>query len=120
MKMMFQTVADTSKAMVEALEKSVDGTPTVDIKEVVSCYATDVIGSCAFGINCNSFKDPNAEFRKMGREIFVPHFETNLRGFFALIFPKFCKLIGEYLCFQNKIILISIKNLKISTSFFQG
>ena len=33
-------------------------------------YTTDVIASCAFGINSHSLKDPNAEFRIFLRKIF--------------------------------------------------
>jgi cytochrome P450 family 6 len=33
-------------------------------------YTTDVIASCAFGINGYSLKDPNSEFRMYARKIF--------------------------------------------------
>lgn len=38
---------------------------------MVASFTTDVIGACAFGINCNSFKGTEGEFRAMGREIFI-------------------------------------------------
>jgi cytochrome P450 family 6 len=43
---------------------------TVDVKETMTRFTTDVIASCAFGINSNSLKDPEAEFRRRIRKIF--------------------------------------------------
>lgn len=37
-----------------------------DVKEVMARFSTDVIGCCAFGIECDSFTNPKSEFRKMG------------------------------------------------------
>jgi hypothetical protein len=45
------------------------GSP-VDVKEAMARYTTDVIASCAFGIQSNSLKDPDAEFRRYLRNIF--------------------------------------------------
>lgn len=39
----------------------------VKIGDFALRYIADVIGTVAFGIECNSLKDPNAEFIKMGR-----------------------------------------------------
>ena len=61
------------------------GSP-VDVKETMARFTTDAIASCAFGINSNSLKYPNAEFRKHTRKIFELSFRKGLAvltSFFA-------------------------------------
>uniref|UniRef100_A0A1A9V3D3 Cytochrome P450 n=1 Tax=Glossina austeni TaxID=7395 RepID=A0A1A9V3D3_GLOAU len=47
-----------------------DNSFQLELKELCSLYTTDVIANVAFGIQANSFKYPNGEFRHNGREIF--------------------------------------------------
>lgn len=42
----------------------------IEVRELTAKFTTDVIGSTAYGLDVNSFKDPNAEFRKYGKMIF--------------------------------------------------
>lgn len=42
----------------------------MELKEFCALYTTDVIATVAFGVEANSFKSPNGDFRKNGREIF--------------------------------------------------
>lgn len=70
MKMMFETLVHCSEPMRCSMEKLTEKEEAVDIKEIVASFTTDVIGSCAFGLDCNSFKDEEAEFRKIGRKVF--------------------------------------------------
>jgi cytochrome P450 family 6 len=78
MKMMFQTLADCGQELGRILEESATNGETIEIKDILARYSTDVISSCAFGIESNSLKNPDAEFRQWGRKIFEPSFGSLL------------------------------------------
>lgn len=71
MKFMFPTVVSVAEQFVETLNSDIEKSNVVEIKELLARFTTDVIGSCAFGIECNSLKNPDAIFRQMGRRIFT-------------------------------------------------
>jgi hypothetical protein len=62
------------------------GSP-VDVVETMYRYTTDVIASCAFGINGNSLKDPQAEFRMFLRKIFDFSVVNSLAALTAVVAP---------------------------------
>ncbi|EDV59508.1 probable cytochrome P450 6a14 [Drosophila erecta] len=74
-KQMSKVIVDVGLRLGDAMDKAVqeaqveDG--NVEIKDLCARFTTDVIGSCAFGLECNSLQDPSAEFRQKGREIFT-------------------------------------------------
>ncbi|KRT82623.1 cytochrome P450, partial [Oryctes borbonicus] len=77
LKMMFGTLLDCGNQMLKSMEQ-LSKNP-LDIKEICACYTTDVIGSCAFGVDCNSFAETESEFRKYGRKALDLSIETLLR-----------------------------------------
>lgn len=69
MKMMFHIITELGDKLVDQIKT--DGTD-VEVKGMFARYTTDIIGNCAFGIDCNSLKDQNADFLKMGQRVFDP------------------------------------------------
>jgi hypothetical protein len=65
----------------------------VDVVETMHRYNTDVIASCAFGINGNSLKDPNAEFWMYLRKIFDFTVRKGLAGLTAFTAPEIKNLL---------------------------
>jgi cytochrome P450 family 6 len=60
---------------------------TVEVKETMARFTTDVIASCAFGIDSNSLKDPDSEFRLRIRTILSFSFKKGLAMLFAWLAP---------------------------------
>ncbi|CAH1236177.1 unnamed protein product [Diabrotica balteata] len=94
MRAMFQTIADCGTQLNKYLIEEISHNEPIDIKNIVGNFATDVIGSCAFGLECNSFKDPNNPFRINGKKIFNRTNLENLKFMIANNFPNFGRLFG--------------------------
>lgn len=68
-----------------------------ELKELCALYTTDVIASVAYGLQANSIKNPEGEFRKNGRKLF--HFTVgravDFMSFFFL--PQIIPLVNATL-----------------------
>ncbi|XP_055530582.1 cytochrome P450 6a2-like [Wyeomyia smithii] len=88
MKMMFPTLRAVADSFGEFLVGAVGAGTELEIKDTMARFTTDVIGSCAFGIECNSFKNPDSEFRKFGQQVFDRPRHGTLVRLFLRIFPE--------------------------------
>ncbi|XP_055697198.1 probable cytochrome P450 6a14 [Phlebotomus papatasi] len=88
MKMMHSTIIAVAKEFQDYLEPIAQKNEEVEIKDILARFTTDVIGNCAFGVECNSLKDPNTEFRKIGKRAFEFNNLEFLRLFLIGIFPN--------------------------------
>lgn len=93
---MFHTIVGCTDGLVKAIEKQAIDQSPIDIKEVLGCFTTDIIGSCAFGLECNSFAEENSEFRRNGREIFTPSLKNFLRSVFSTSYPELARKLNVY------------------------
>lgn len=64
-KSMFPLVCDKADALVQFLMRQAAQNQQVEMKKTFGKYTLDTIASCAFGIECNSLVDENAEFIRM-------------------------------------------------------
>ncbi|CAL7950315.1 unnamed protein product [Xylocopa violacea] len=71
LKGMFSLILQCSNHLESYLDKLVEKMEPVEVREVAAKFTTDVIGSCAFGLEMNSLSDEESEFRRIGKKIFA-------------------------------------------------
>ncbi|KAJ8935460.1 hypothetical protein NQ318_021706 [Aromia moschata] len=94
LKGMFHYLIDCGSLLEKYLEENVDDIGPVDIKDILGRFSTDVIGSCAFGLNCNSFKEPDSPFRVHGKRVTALTKFDMLKLLFCMSFPEFSRALG--------------------------
>lgn len=94
LKDMFYLILKSSDNMEKHLEEIVPQKKPIECRELTAKYTTDVIGSCAFGIDVNAFSDENNEFLRMGKKIFDVGFKRTLRIKIMQLTPWLYDLLG--------------------------
>ncbi|KAL5292988.1 hypothetical protein ACFFRR_011635 [Megaselia abdita] len=88
MKFMFPTVVGVSNRLIEVISSTIETDPIIEIKDVLARFTTDIIGTCAFGIECNSLKDPDTEFNRRGNQMFTDHRHSQFVEALMFMYPK--------------------------------
>ncbi|KAJ8950088.1 hypothetical protein NQ318_017813 [Aromia moschata] len=87
LKLMFPIMKQCSRGMQNYLDEH-DG-DVMDIKEVSAKYMTDLVASCFFGLETNSFGKEESDFRMVCRKMFDFDIATAFRLFSFFFVPKF-------------------------------
>ncbi|XP_023709398.1 probable cytochrome P450 6a14 isoform X4 [Cryptotermes secundus] len=87
MKMMFQRLVECGDELKLCLENIAGRGGVIEIKDILARFSTDVISSCAFGIECNCLKNEDAEFRQWGRKVFDPSVKRIITAILSGIAP---------------------------------
>lgn len=92
---MYYLMTNVGKNLVEYLKKNSDGKGTngLEAKELAAKFTTDVVATCAFGLEGKSFIEPNAEFRKMGKKFLHPSFFQALKHMVIFLMPSLAVLL---------------------------
>ncbi|XP_063977908.1 cytochrome P450 9e2-like [Diachasmimorpha longicaudata] len=99
LKGMFKLMSECATTFADYLaEQSHEKPIDINSKDVFSRYANDVIGTCAFGVNVDSMRNPNNDFYVNGRKA------TNLGGFnlVKMFLAKRLPILRQY--FDMKIV----------------
>ncbi|XP_017125415.1 probable cytochrome P450 6a20 [Drosophila elegans] len=69
MKTMFPTILEVGDDLIRVIDQKASASKdSLEITDVLARFTADVIGTCAFGLDCHSLSDPKAEFVQMGKD----------------------------------------------------
>lgn len=103
MKLMFDALLDCRLPMMNKLDEFCRNQREFDVKATMSCYTTDVIASCIFGLDSNSFENPNSKFKIYGGILIKPGIRTIIIQNLRLTIPNVMKI------FRIKLIPIEVE-----------
>lgn len=89
-KAMFGTVVETS----EQLVKAIDSEKVFEVRDLCNRYICDVIGSVAFGLDCEALKNDSSELLKAGERVFHMKGLDFARFFFVNSFMELSKALN--------------------------
>lgn len=94
MKMMHAILMHVADQFTDHLDRLAENKEDFDLKDVLARFTTDIISNVAFGVECNSLKDPGCDFRKAGKKIFDLTSWDMMRQFFCNMFPSVGRKLG--------------------------
>lgn len=94
LKLMYDQIkACGEEMMVNIHEKVAQNTEGMDVREILAKFATDVIGTCVFGLKFNAITNSDSEFHRYGKTLFGASRRTLMRELCLMISPTFLKIV---------------------------
>uniref|UniRef100_A0A182PYU9 Uncharacterized protein n=1 Tax=Anopheles epiroticus TaxID=199890 RepID=A0A182PYU9_9DIPT len=90
-KLMFATIREIGDEFLASVNRYVERDEPVDVKLLAQCFTCDVVGSCAFGLQCNSLKNEGSKLLEIGDKVFKPPAWRNMLAFALISFKKLAK-----------------------------
>lgn len=96
MRQMFELVIECCESVIDFQMKHSRGDRmSVELNDMFKRFSTDVIASCAFGVNLDSFRDPDNDFYKNGKQMMrFERLSVALRIFANQFFPTLMGKLG--------------------------
>ncbi|XP_075168282.1 putative cytochrome P450 6a21 [Haematobia irritans] len=80
MKAMFPLIMEIGNKLIDVTHKEMTNSQVLEVRDLVARFTTDVIGTCAFGMEIQSLLEPQNEFRKMSYKA-LREFRYGVLGF---------------------------------------
>lgn len=71
---------------------------SIEVRQIVGKFSSDAVGSWAFGLKLNTFKNENSEFRMHAKKIFHPTIKQMLIHLLTSICPRLAKAFKLHHC----------------------
>lgn len=101
LKSMFHTITQCSNELINVCGENVD--KPMDINDFVIRYTIDIIGQCAFGMECNSLRNPDEKFKEIADRVTLPPLSNGLKLFLSLMGPNIV-LLGNMTIMEKPVI----------------
>ncbi|NP_001352788.1 cytochrome P450 6a14 [Bombus impatiens] len=98
----FSLILECSNHLESYLNTMIEKGDPIDVRELAARFTTDVIGSCAFGIEMNSLSENESDFRRIGKQIFSTDFWKILRIRIRQILPPLHVLLARILPYDEE------------------
>lgn len=116
LKQMYKEIKSCSDQLMSNFRKSLkESNNEIEVRDELAKYATDVIGTCVFGLRLNAISDDKSDFRVYGKKIFEPSITFILNELVKLTAPLLLKVIKvrefpkDSMLFFQQIFLDTIK-----------
>lgn len=85
----YWTINECSNKMVSDIVKKLEKTNQLEVKTMTDGFTTDVIGTCAFGLQLDTINNDNSEFRQYAKSLF----QRTMRQIIVQALTMICPLV---------------------------
>ena len=94
LKMLFPLMKECAMQLQKYVEKRMRDGEIVEISDVASRFAIEIVGVCVFGVQCDAFKDEESEFVRFSKKIFGHSGSFPFKVVIKAACPFICKLFN--------------------------
>ncbi|XP_063823146.1 cytochrome P450 6B6-like [Ostrinia nubilalis] len=116
LKAMFPLIVERAEKLQSRTLAAASQNCPLNVRDLMSCFTTDFIGACGFGIDSDSLNEENSEFRKIGAQIFSTTTRDVIINILKELFPELFKNLKVLSKIENDIMDL-VKQIQIKRNY---